>query len=126
MNEDRLIELARGLLERTEQGKAKWTPATEGDTTAFRCDLQSGFVVIRSRDGDNSPPYWFMVYPPEGGSPLETLTTDLARPATAGDRNRILGELYDIARNKALGIADRLDRLLEEVGVKTPEDDIPF
>jgi hypothetical protein len=126
MNEERLTELARVLIAQTSRDATTWKVIDADDPTSFRCDLLSGFVVIRSRDGDNQPPYVFSVYPPEGGRPMETLETTSGRPS---NWNTHLAQLYGLVRNQALGIDKRLDTLLAEAKRKEPEspdDDIPF
>jgi hypothetical protein len=122
-NEQRLLDLAKRLIQATEDSKAHWTAQR---ATSFILALPSGAVTIRSNDG--TAPFWLTVYDDDGNS-IESLGTGYVEGTLQPEPwNEPLARLYELARNRALNIDEVLDRLIAEAENPPPsaDDDIPF
>src|SRR5438045_8966390 len=96
-NEEKLLQLARSLLERTGENKIEWTSS---GNDVFQASFPSGAVSVTARE--------MHVYD-ANGTYLETLT------GRTTEALRILGSLYTAARNAALNIDTALDGLLGDI-----------
>jgi hypothetical protein len=124
---NRVWDLLRGLLARTEEGKLAWRQGS--DDTEFVLTLSQGAVAITSVDNDGQAPYRFSILSPEGVrvESYDSAYVDQPEPAAWW---REVGDLYSAARRSAVGSTEIVNALLDELeqqdAPRAPDDDIPF
>lgn len=107
----RLIDLVRGLIQKTAAGELEWT--TESDSS-FSLEGQTGEIYLFSQKGRF--PFGIEILNKEGDV-VESLKS-IASPTDPGEEqfNNLIFELYEQARRSALQIDDVLEGLLREFG----------
>lgn len=130
---DRLVALARRLLERTEDDRVSWSPTDKEDT--FLHSGTNASVTIRSfvdRDGDRIST---LTIHNSRGTEVESLRSDFSEADrdqweqeikyVPAEWNATLDALYYAARRNALKVDELLDELLSEIDNPDNEDDSP-
>jgi hypothetical protein len=136
---DKLLALARELLEKTRNGLIKWKP--DAALASFAIRTRRGSVVVGSRDGDGQEPFTLTVLNPEGQA-IEALVSEWWKidpdfgPREPAPWNDLLADLYRTARANAVDLEGIIDGILAEVENPSDEepdfpssasdDDIPF
>lgn len=120
--ENKIWRLQADVLNRTRDGKLKWTGG-EGD--AFTVATPSGTLMISSRDKDGSAPFVFAVFDPDGVTIGHVTDDNYQR--YEGEMTE-LEQLHELARMTALDIDDRLQRLRADLGLDDSEhdDEVPI
>jgi hypothetical protein len=111
MADERLLELASLLFEKTKTGEIAWEKTSFDET--FQTSFPKYSVRIQKVKG---APTLFLFN--EDGDLIEELSYVEAF-LSLGSENR-LNELFELARRKAMGVDQALDELLREL--KTPRE----
>jgi hypothetical protein len=116
---NRLIALARGLVERTVSGQIEWREVVPAN--AFQLDIPSGAIVIETVDSDESPPYRMTIHNPEGQEvdALEQEWEAYEGESYPADWNVTLADLFEAARRNALDIDSVLNGIIQDLGLET-------
>ena len=106
-----LDKILDGLLQRTTDGKLKWSRTAEADQFVTSVDTISVIVrrkVVHTFPGVSTPEFQLEILDAQGTS-IETI--GLASGGATPDRQRKLPRLYDLARRSALNIQETLEKL---------------
>jgi hypothetical protein len=117
-------DLLRRLLLLTSEGKIDWGK-TEDAPASYEYVGDSGDrVVIDSRDDDGFPPIDLLVFSADGDliREFQWSSARSADPSTTDDE--ALERLYMLAKDRATGAGDVLDRLFNSL--PPADEDIPF
>lgn len=131
---DRLVQLARLLIDQTRQGTVQWTldpmdrgpmgPASlAGDEPPWSTEMSGGSVQITSRDRDGAHPFMLTVYNSDGVQ-VESLGTSGSGTAELPELlgwEEVLADLYKSARGSGLGVGEVVDSLIEELERKSQD-----
>jgi hypothetical protein len=115
---ERMLLLAKRLLERTESGAIAWRK--EGDRPqSFETDVGDQLVTIRPRDRDGRQPFVLTLWmtDPEDSTQwtqVEKMDTEFLR----GQDAEALGTLWNAARADALNITASIDAALAALNDK--------
>lgn len=115
--------LIRRLAEATRRGTVPWVLSSPG---RFDVETHSGRVSVWSADADDQHPFVFQVVNP-AGTPIMSHETMVGQEYQ--DWEAEVADLYQAARNKALGVDEVLTGLEADLGLDQIEDpgpDIPF
>jgi hypothetical protein len=112
--------LLQRLIASTRSGDVVWKKSSEAPESFEYVNSADDKVIIDSRDDDAVPPYDLLVFAPDGTKIGDLLWTGDA--TTAQTQNDLL-LLYELARDRASGTSEVLDRLIQEL---PNPDDIPF
>ena len=105
------------LIAATKRGRVEWITPTASNTL-FEVDRPSGSLRVFSKDGDDNHPLIFQIFNPEHREIAE-VETDVT-PSDAWESE--VDQLYELAKNQALGINDVMKSLEKELDL---EEDIP-
>lgn len=106
---DKVRILLETLLQRTQNGKAKWTTGSRDDTYIWSGSAAS--VVLLTKDNDGFQPWWVRLVDADGRT-VEEEEVDVD-----SDLYNLLADLYPAARSDALNISSTIDGLLDDLGV---------
>ena len=99
-----LGQILVGLIQRTTEGKLKWSSSVENDRFVTSVDAISIVIVeIRGRD----PNYRLDILNDESGATIESLGFE----DTSVEQDRQLARLYVLARRSAFDIDSTLEKL---------------
>ena len=122
---DKLLTLVQLLRDRTANGKVNWEQTSEDGV--FQAAFPQYSVQIFSRstrhrdEGREGLDYVLGIFNAEGA--LVEEADDLQLATTITGANRLMRELHDAARRKAMGVDDALDAIIGALG---KDEDIPF
>lgn len=106
--DDRLVQVMERLLVRTRDKSVDWK---QGSPTAFWHETARATLTVYSQDSDDQAPYVLEVQS-NAGTVLARMVRDFTSdPVEFED----LRTLYEMAKDKALGIAEVLDEVLKEL-----------
>jgi hypothetical protein len=109
---ERLIRLARNLLEKTGESAISWQPTDRPD--AYLAPLRRGSVIIRTRDADGFAPFELGVLNSDGVE-VESLASLSDSGATDRSVDIVLRPLHDLARRRAFTVDETIDGLIDEL-----------
>jgi len=119
-----MVELIKRLLASSAKGKVDWEPTVnEGVYQAAFADFS---VQVRVRTGQLSDDYGLQIYDREGRLMEDVWDTDLDSSSAGSANLERMRALYTVARRRALGVDEALDKILSELEPLVPDDDVPF
>jgi hypothetical protein len=122
----RMLDVARSLVEGTHARRVQWEPHTSLPGQ-FDTAVAGSILSVASLDAEGSHPFSLVVWerfdPSETTSAvedtewiaLEKVSTSDVMVGAAEGWERLLAQLWRVARTQALGIDERLDALLREL-----------
>jgi hypothetical protein len=112
----RLVDLAKNLLKRTQDGKISWT-ATDNDT-AFLFSGTSTSVRISTYFDNEGESYTELSFLNSRGTVVDSIRDEYHQVSSgweAADWNEVLDDLYYAARRDALDVDTMLDDFLADL-----------
>jgi len=123
MNEEerQLSGLAQQVGSLTRDGKVDWQETDAEDTFLLR--LHQGSVLVGSLNADGEPPYELRLQDPEGREVARVVSSKSYAGGSEEElMNRILEDVYYLARGSGLGTARVVTNVLDELKeIRGPE-----
>lgn len=117
-NLSHIKNLVAALTDATRKGTAQWSSR---DEQTMYLATNSGSILLKPRDDDGAAPYAISVLN-EQGNVIESFSSSSDWTGPEEDELEILvGELYSLARRKALNIDTVLNNIIREIS--SPEGD---
>jgi hypothetical protein len=128
MEQDKLFQLIRKLVEKTKQGHARWERTV--DVGVYQLALPGNSILIskRGKDSASNPEYVVSIYDSQGELIEETTPSDLSKlggPWTVAlgsyrQALELFAELYEGARRTAMNMDKAIDGILADLDRLSP------
>jgi hypothetical protein len=109
---DRLAKLVPRIHEKSQRGEIPWQKSADG---RFESSFPGYTVEVYSRISDEVSWWGIRIYNEEGDIVEDVDDTDLTQNVRGQPWEKIMKEIYEMARRKALRIDQAIDELISEL-----------